>query len=118
MKAAKPNAKPDAPVFVNTKGKRVANRSVLNLWYGQSCDNTITPGIVMRLAQEGKIRRYLKPYCTRHTFITAAIFEHGLSPDSVARLCGTSVKMIYDHYFDQPEDLIAPDLSKPPVRSL
>lgn len=75
MKATNPNAKPDVPVFVNTRGKRITTDAITNCWYGKTNRKGYSPGIVMQLAQEGKIRRYLKPYCTRHTLITAAIFE-------------------------------------------
>ncbi len=117
MKAANPDAKPDEPVFTTKAKNRIPGNALKKCWWGDTRAKGFAPGIVMQLAQEGKIRRYLKPYCTRHTYITAAVFEHGLSPDAVARLCGTSVKMIYAHYFEQPEALISPDLSKPPVRS-
>jgi len=37
------------------------------------------------------------PYQTRHTFITLAL-QNGLTPQDVAKLVGTSPKMIFEHY--------------------
>ncbi|NES97260.1 MAG: DUF3596 domain-containing protein [Desertifilum sp. SIO1I2] len=54
--------------------------------------------------------RYRKPYQTRHTFITLISNEGSLNVKDVARLCGTSPKMIYEHYLGNKRDLFVPEL--------
>jgi integrase len=54
------------------------------------------PGIVKGLASQGLVP-YLKPYATRHTFVTWAI-SSGISPDKVARLIGDEVTTVLRHY--------------------
>ncbi len=41
---------------------------------------------------------YRKPYQTRHTFITIQANESDLKLQQIARLCGTSIKVIEEHY--------------------
>ncbi|MEM1279002.1 MAG: site-specific integrase, partial [Cyanobacteria bacterium P01_H01_bin.152] len=61
---------------------------------------------------------YRKLYQTRHTFITAALetpisTENGsvrmLDAKDVARLVGTSPKMIYEHYAGHSRELAVPE---------
>jgi integrase len=61
---------------------------------------------------------YRKLYQTRHTFITAALETAVTTPDGkikmldakdVAKLAGTSPKMIYEHYAGQSRELIVPE---------
>lgn len=61
---------------------------------------------------------YRKLYQTRHTFITAALETAVQKPDGtvkmldakdVARLVGTSPKMIYEHYAGQTRELFVPE---------
>jgi integrase len=61
---------------------------------------------------------YRKLYQTRHTFITAALETAVTMPDGkikmldakdVARLVGTSPKMIYEHYAGQARELFVPE---------
>lgn len=61
---------------------------------------------------------YRKLYQTRHTFITAALETPVKNPDGtikmldakdVARLVGTSPKMIYEHYAGKSKELFVPE---------
>lgn len=61
---------------------------------------------------------YRKLYQTRHTFITAALETAVTTPDGktkmldakdVAKLVGTSPKMIYEHYAGQTRELFVPE---------
>lgn len=51
---------------------------------------------------------FRKAYQMRHTFITLAL-ANGLAPQDVAKLVGTSPKMIYEHYAGVTRSLTVPD---------
>ena len=62
--------------------------------------------------------KYHKLYQTRHTFITAALETPIPTPDGrtkmldakdVAKLVGTSPKMIYEHYAGASKELFVPE---------
>lgn len=50
-----------------------------------------------KLVNEGKVRRYLKAYCMRHTYITNEI-KKGTDLYVIAQQCGTSIEMITKTY--------------------
>lgn len=50
-----------------------------------------------KLVEQGKVRRYLKPYCMRHTYITSQI-KKGTDLHIIAQKCGTSIEMITKTY--------------------
>jgi integrase len=54
------------------------------------------PGVVKSLADADKLL-YLKPYATRHTFVTWAI-SSGISPDKVALWIGDTVETVLKYY--------------------
>ena len=60
-------------------------------------------GVIADLMKQGKIKTYLKPYATRHTFITLQL-KAGMTPANVAKLVGNSPEMIYKHYVSADED--------------
>lgn len=49
------------------------------------------------LVELKQVRRYLKPYCMRHTFITNEI-KKNTPIYIIAQQCGTSIKMITKTY--------------------
>ncbi|MDF0553395.1 tyrosine-type recombinase/integrase [Kamptonema sp. UHCC 0994] len=65
------------------------------------------PGITARLAEQGLIGQYLKPYSTRHTFITLQA-QLGVNIPLLAAICGNSIEVIYRHYlgFDKSAEPI------------
>jgi integrase len=61
------------------------------------------PGFITQLVEAGKISRYLPPYNTRHSFITHAIYDLGISPDVVNAWCEHSEEVSKKHYRDVTE---------------
>ena len=55
------------------------------------------PGITERLTEQGLLGQYLKPYSTRHTFITLQA-QAGTDIPLLAAICGNSIEVIYRHY--------------------
>ena len=64
--------------------------------WGNSSKRVWRPAIT-QLVKEGKIRRYLKPYCTRHTWITEQICKN-IPVHIIAAQAGTSIEMITKTY--------------------
>jgi integrase len=95
---------PKSKVFVNREGKPVNWRSFHAAWAGMRDNQHNTDGVIEKLVREGKVRFYLKPYATRHSFITWQLAE-GMTPTNVARLVGNSPEMIYKHYVSADENL-------------
>jgi integrase len=103
LQALKPeNAHPDDLVFVSPTGGHVNMQRISTIW-GTGYRNR--PGIVVQLANEGKIKQYLKFYATRHTFITLQIRIGGVSPEAVAQWVGNSPATIYKYYCDPPQEV-------------
>lgn len=75
-------------LFANKLGKRLDHRDwAKNVW----------KPTVSQLVEQGKVQKYLKPYCLRHSGITRCI-RAGLDIATVARLAGTSTEMIMRNY--------------------
>lgn len=70
--------------------------------------NNWTP-VVKALVKQGKVEKYLKPYCLRHTFITRMI-RGGVDIKTVATLSGNSVKIIIENYLAARRDFDLPEL--------
>ncbi|MDZ8055493.1 MAG: tyrosine-type recombinase/integrase [Aulosira sp. ZfuVER01] len=87
-------------VFRTIAGKQYSSNTLTDIWTG----NTVEvrgkvyhyPGVVKKLAQERKLE-YLKPYSTRHTFISIQA-NHGVDLKLLANSCGNSVEHIIKHY--------------------
>lgn len=54
-------------------------------------------GLVRKLANEGKIEKYLPQYNTRHTFITLCL-EEGIPDKDIARWVGNSRAVVNQSY--------------------
>jgi integrase len=63
--------------------------------------------VVNGLVNDGKVDKYLYPYCLRHSFITRLIRE-GIDIATVARLSGNSVQVICDHYLASKDTIEIP----------
>ena len=90
-------------VFLTIKDKPISWQKFVNSWTGWHNECRKTNGVLEVLAREGKIRFYLKPYATRHSFITWQL-KAGMTPANVAKLVGNSPEMIYKHYVSVDED--------------
>ncbi|WP_375479731.1 tyrosine-type recombinase/integrase [uncultured Nostoc sp.] len=87
-------------VFTKMNGKRISLDALAGVWDKKYSEGKIYNGIVIALAEEGKIS-YLKPYSTRHTFISIQA-NNGTDLALIADVCGTSVDKIMKHYL-QPD---------------
>ena len=104
MRENQDNFNPKSKVFVTKAGKPVHWSSFYQIWTGVHNNDTDTDGIIETLAREGKVRFYLKPYATRHSFIMWQLAS-GISPTDVAKLVGNSPEIIYKHYASASENL-------------
>lgn len=95
-------SKPDDLVFTTYSKKRWSANNLRNRWdkftnQDKSGERCIHNGIVTQLAEQGLISCYLKPYSTRHTFISIQA-NAGVDLALLADTCGNSVDVIIKHY--------------------
>ncbi|MDZ7963111.1 MAG: tyrosine-type recombinase/integrase [Aulosira sp. DedQUE10] len=87
-------------VFRTISGKQYSSNTLTDIWAG----NTVEvrgkvyhyPGMVKKLAEDKKLE-YLKPYSTRHTFISIQA-NNGVDVKLLANSCGNSIEHIIKHY--------------------
>lgn len=85
-------------IFRSKTGAKINSDIIQNFWNeAEGSQKNKYPGVVRELVDQGVIPYYLKPYATRHTFITWAI-THGISPDKVALWVGDEVTTILKNY--------------------
>ena len=65
--------------------------------------------VVEGLVKQGKVDKYLKPYCLRHSFITRLIRE-GVDIATVASLSGNSPEIIMKNYLASRKEFDLPEL--------
>lgn len=65
--------------------------------------------VVNGLVREGVVKKYLKPYCLRHSFITRLVRE-GVDIATVASLSGNSPEVIMRNYLASRKDFDLPEL--------
>jgi integrase len=102
----------DELVFTTPDGKRMRRTYIQRGWQY----NTVVVngrsytynGVVMELAEEGKLQ-YLKPYSTRHTFISIQA-NNGADLALLADSCGNSVDVIIQHYLDKNRNTTLKDI--------
>ncbi|AUT03574.1 integrase [Nostoc sp. CENA543] len=87
-------------LFTKLNGKRVSLDTLAGVWDKKYSEGRVYNGIVTTLVNEGKLQ-YLKPYSTRHTFISIQA-NNGTDLALLADVCGTSVDKIMKHYL-QPD---------------
>jgi integrase len=104
MKEKQNNPNPKSKVFLSQENKPVYWDSFYRIWAGIHGNSHDQDGVIEMLAREGKVRFYLKPYATRHSFINWQL-ANGMSPANVAKLVGNSPEVIYKHYVSADEDL-------------
>jgi integrase len=102
---------PQEPVFLSKEGKQLNHGNFTRrAWHGiTNRHGKWIPGLVMRLADEGKIHHYREPYAMRDTFITHCL-EQGLSVVQVAKWVGNSPEVIYRHYAGLVNQVPVPEL--------
>ncbi|MDJ0535604.1 MAG: tyrosine-type recombinase/integrase [Xenococcaceae cyanobacterium MO_207.B15] len=71
--------------------------------------NRIYAKVVKGLVKDGKVHKYLKPYCLRHSFITRLIRD-GVDIATVAALSGNSVEVIMSNYLASRREFDLPEL--------
>lgn len=91
------NPHPESKVFLTRKGSPVRWNTFYSRWTGVHDNRCDSKGVIEVLAREGKLQYYLKPYATRHSFITWQLAS-GMTPANVAKLVGNSPEMIYKYY--------------------
>jgi integrase len=88
-------------VFTTKEGKPITSNYFRKIWkcrkYTKNGREYYYPGVVTKLALEGKIPAYLNQYATRHTFATWAIAS-GITPEKVAKLIGDTVQTVLMYY--------------------
>ncbi|BCL38352.1 tyrosine-type recombinase/integrase [Nostoc sp. MS1] len=102
----------DELVFTTPDGKRLRRTYIQRAWQYNTVVVNGRPytynGVVMELAEEGKLQ-YLKPYSTRHTFISIQA-NNGADLALLADSCGNSVDVIIEHYLDKDRDSTLKDI--------
>lgn len=100
------NCNPDSLVFPSKRGVEIRSGHFIdNAWKGRSDRGD---GIVMQLAEEGKISGYRTQYNTRHTFITLCL-EAGVSVVQIAQWAGNSPEIIMKHYAGTTRQIQVPE---------
>jgi integrase len=65
--------------------------------------------VIKGLVKDGKVHKYLKPYCLRHSFITRLVRE-GVDIATIAALSGNSTEVILDSYLASRKEFDLPEL--------
>ncbi|GAA6621594.1 tyrosine-type recombinase/integrase [Scytonema sp. NUACC26] len=99
-------------VFKTLTGQQTNSRAIGTNWcksYSIKNGKTyIYDGVVTELAKQGLIP-YLKPYATRHTFISIQA-NNGCNLKLLADMCGNSVDIIMEHYLQLDDSVMMKDI--------
>ena len=126
LRSVKPDdAQPDDVVFKSPTGKQIDSHMYSQAWYGrkhmQQKDEDGNPkwypGFIEKLVEQGKLRQYLKPYATRHTFITLMI-DAGVDMLVISSLCENSPEVILKHYYQKNTGVNLPSLKIKPLTEI
>lgn len=105
-KRLEPN-NPNELVLKNSNNKQIEWDSFTRTWRGD--EKARSQSVIKNLIKQSKVQQYLKPYATRHTFITHQV-NLGYPAHVIAGLVGNSADMIWQHYFDSSQkDVTAGD---------
>lgn len=104
---------PEDFVFKTKSGKQIDTTMLKHSWLYSKAqgDNGKTYtylGVVSELAEQGRVK-YLKPYSTRHTFISIQA-NNGADLKLLADSCGNSVDVIIEHYLDTSRNVTLKDI--------
>jgi integrase len=89
------NAKSNDLVFKNKYGNYINFVILQRIWAGSQTTNE--PSLIAELIIKGKLKHYLSPYATRHTFINLQLLA-GVPINNVAKWVGNSPMTILKHY--------------------
>ncbi len=99
-------------VFKTETGVQVNTAILSRFWLGFNVHKKekmyTYPGAVSELVEQGRIK-YLKPYSTRHTFISIQA-NAGADLKLLADSCGNSVDVIVEHYLDTNRNVTLKDI--------
>ncbi|MFN6484535.1 MULTISPECIES: site-specific integrase [unclassified Nostoc] len=95
-----PQGEPNEIVFKSKTGKVINSDTFGNYWRGANFPSRKCKGIIPTLIEQGKLTKYIKPYNTRHTFITHAVFDLGIDDKIVSNWCGHQIEVSNKHYQD------------------
>lgn len=101
------NVSSNDPIFVATNGNRVKGELLWRTWLGYG----EVSSIILSLIEEGKVTQYLKPYATRHTFITHQLKNKNVDPKTLAYWVGDEVETIMKYYSDIDREALPIDFS-------
>jgi integrase len=93
----------------HTDDKEIKVGGFIRIWKGYDNRGEFMPGIVSSLIDKGLVSRYRPPYNARHTFISMCL-EKGVSVQQIARWCGNSPEVIYQHYAGITQTIEVPEL--------
>jgi integrase len=103
---------PEDPVFRSKEGCQLNHPNFIRrAWHGYTNRHKrFVPGIVMKLAEEGKIDHYREPYACRDTFISHCVEKRGLGYKQVSEWVGNSSAVVHKHYAGTVDRVEVPDL--------
>ncbi|MDJ1184292.1 site-specific integrase [Roseofilum casamattae] len=84
-----PKRKPSGLIFPSPRGNYI-NQS-------NFCGK-VWRTILLQLVDRGKVKKYLCPYCLRHSFVTNLLHEHDIALPTIAQLVGDRVETIMKFY--------------------
>ena len=93
-----PEGEPNENTFKSKTGKVINGDTVHRAWHGYI--PLRYKGIIPELVKQGKIKKYLPCYNTRHTFITHQIFDLERDPAIVNAWCEHNENTSSKHYRD------------------
>ncbi|HBQ97589.1 MAG TPA: hypothetical protein DD761_03525 [Cyanobacteria bacterium UBA11691] len=76
-------------VFPSVRGKHIDQHNFsARIW----------KSILNQLVLLGEIRKYLRPYCLRHSFVTNLHYDHGVPFPTIAQLIGDKLETVIEYY--------------------
>lgn len=91
-----PQRKPNDVVFTSKHNQIIHEMVFRRTWRG----GKTSKGVIPTLLEQGKLKKYLSPYNTRHTFVNHQINDIGIAPHIVNAWCEHSDNISRSHYRD------------------
>jgi integrase len=107
LKIRPDDIEPESLVFLAKKGSQISWSTFHKTWKG--VEHRGLKSIIESLVGQGKVRQYLKPYATRHTFITHMV-NSDVPAHVIAAWVGNSPDMIWKHYYEPSNDYTMPEM--------
>lgn len=90
-------------VFTSKRNLQINSYAFYKVWKGDEKNRNLS--VINKLIEQGKVSQYLKPYATRHTFITIQV-NAGIDAHVIAKWVGNSPDIIWRHYYQHKQDQI------------